>query len=280
MSDRPVDNSDQQAFWSDAAGPNWVRWQSAMDALLAPILDLVLDKAALQTGEHVLDIGCGAGASTASAGRQLGATGSVTGFDISDTLLAQARNQYGDAGGVSFQLADAQTYGFAPRRYDALISRFGVMFFADSVAAFRNMATALRPGGRMVLACWGPAPNNPWFMIPAKVAAARLGKMPKTDRTLPGPFAFEDQERVIDILIRASLSDIRAETHHLDLTPRGSAQDAARLCCEIGPAEKALQHFGGDDADRATIIDGIAEAFAAMDLRIPADINLFSATKP
>lgn len=280
MNDRPTDNTDQAEFWSTTAGENWVACQAAMDTLLAPVLDLVLDHAKLQPGEHVLDIGCGAGTSTAQAARQVGVSGSATGLDISDTLLAQARQQYGNS--ASFVLADAQTHAFDPGQSDILISRFGVMFFADNVAAFANMARALKPGGRMILAAWGPAPNNPWFMIPAQVAAARLGKLPKTDRTLPGPFAFEDQARVVDILARAGLNDITAKTHRLHLTPQNGVEGAATLCCQIGPAEKALRHFEASQNDRDAIRADIADAFKPFDgptLRIPADINLFTATR-
>ncbi|MDX8348796.1 methyltransferase domain-containing protein [Cognatiyoonia sp. IB215446] len=278
MSDRPADNSDQQAFWSTSAGKNWIAHQNAMDALLAPVLDLVLDRAALQPGETVLDIGCGAGTSTTKAADRVGSSGSALGLDISNVLLAHAQAQYGNR--VTFVLADAQTYPFHDAAFDIVISRFGVMFFADSIAAFRNLGKALRPGGRMVFAAWGPAPHNPWFMIPARAAAAQLGQMPKTDRSLPGPFAFEDQERVIDILTKAGLTDIRAETCLIDLTPQGNALDAAHLCCQIGPAEKALQHFGASDTDAEIIAGQIAKEFAAMQMRIPANINLFTATKP
>ncbi len=277
MTERPADNTDQAEFWGITAGTKWVANQAAMDTLMAPVLDLVLSKAAIQTGEHVLDIGCGAGASTAKAAADVGPTGSVTGVDISDTLLAHAQTQFGRTPGINFLSADAQTHNFPAHHYTALISRFGVMFFADSVEAFRNMGEALKPGSRMIFACWGPAPDNPWFMIPAKIAAHRLGKMPKTDRTLPGPFAFEDQTRVIDILAQAGLKNIAAETHELRLTPAGDIKDAAALCCEIGPAERALRHFEGNAADRAAIIEGIASAFAPYDMRIPANINLFSA---
>ncbi|MEJ6401765.1 class I SAM-dependent methyltransferase [Yoonia sp. 2307UL14-13] len=277
MTDRPADNTDQAEFWGTTAGRKWVVNQTVMDKLMAPVLKLVLSQAALQPGEHILDIGCGAGTSTVQAAAQVGPRGNVTGVDISDTLLTHARHQFGEAPNMTWLKADAQTHAFAQHHYDALISRFGVMFFADSVVAFRNMGQALKPGSRMIFACWGPAPENPWFTIPAKVAADRLGKMSKTDRTLPGPFALEDQARVIDMLTRSRLHNIKAETHELHLTPTGGAQDAAKLCCEIGPAERALRHFDGNAADRAAIIEGITLAFAPYNMRIPANINLFRA---
>ena len=108
MNDRPADNSDQQAFWSTSAGKNWVAHQNAMDNLLEPVLDLVLDHAALQPSETVLDIGCGAGTSTAEAADRLGSLGSALGLDISDVLLAHAQAQYGNR--AKFVLADAQIH--------------------------------------------------------------------------------------------------------------------------------------------------------------------------
>lgn len=280
MTARPTDNSDQRAFWSVEAGGKWVAQQDAMDALMAPVLDLVMAQAMLQPGEAVLDVGCGAGTSTVAAARHVAPGGTVMGIDISDTLLDQARERFGQVDGVKFLHADAETHRFPAATYDALISRFGVMFFANTVAAFQNMTTVMRPGGRLVMAAWGPAPNNPWFMLPAQVAATHLGKMPKTDRSLPGPFAFEDKDRIVAELEKAGLTDLNAVSHALLLTPDGGPMEAAELCCHIGPAESAIRHFNATADDTARIRDDIAKAFAAFGndpLRISADINLFTA---
>lgn len=274
------DNQEQQDFWSAKAGEKWISNQREMDALLAPVLQLVLDHADLQAGETVLDIGCGAGTSTAQAAQLVGDTGHCKGLDIADTLLHHAKREL-DRPNVDWLLADAQTHQFQSNTYDVMISRFGVMFFSDTVAAFANIRSALKPQGRIVMAAWGPAPENPWFMLPAQAAKAQLGQMPKTDRSLPGPFAFENQGKVVEMLAEAGFSNIKTTNHALGLTAPNGLDSAAQLCCEIGSASAALQYFNGTAEDRQAIAARIAELFKPFEtqvgLYIPASIHLFTA---
>ncbi|KIC48747.1 class I SAM-dependent methyltransferase [Tateyamaria sp. ANG-S1] len=277
-----MSNADQEEFWTSDAGPNWVAQQENMDALLAPVLDLLLDRTPLKSGDTVLDIGCGTGVSVAAAARIVGTKGHVTGLDISQTMLDLAA-QRTTATNASFLKADAQNHSFHTS-FDAIISRFGVMFFNDTVAALANLDTALAPGGTMTFAAWGPAPQNPYFMVPAKAAIGVLGEMPKVDRTLPGPFAFEDSNRVLGMMTRAGLGDPGVETVHLDLTPPGDATETAALLLKIGPAQRAIAHHEADAAATARVQEAVANAISQFDtdlgLRIPACIHIYSARKP
>ncbi|MEP2889386.1 class I SAM-dependent methyltransferase [Tateyamaria sp.] len=279
-----MSNTDQQEFWSDRAGPSWIARQSQLDALFQPVLDLVLGSADLTAGMRVLDVGCGTGTSVAQAADRVGASGHVTGIDIAQTMLGHAELAFSNRTNVSFANNDAQTYPFESEQFDALISRFGVMFFSDTTAAFANMARGLGKGARLTMATWGPAPKNPFFMTPAAVAKTMLGPMPQVDRTLPGPFAFEDADRILPMLRDAGLTDATVQSVDLALTPAGDAATLARLCCDIGPAQSALQHHDATAQDRANLEAAIAAQFAANDtaqgLRIPACINLYSARKP
>ncbi len=273
-------NSDQAEFWSTEAGRNWVTFQRALDVVMEPVLDLVLEHADLQSGEVVIDIGCGTGASTLRAAQAVGPNGAVHGYDISPVMLDLAAQRTSELGHVTLSEADAQSHTFAQGAADALISRFGVMFFADPTAAFANLARALRPGGRMVMAAWGPAPQNPWFMDPARVARERLGTPPKVDRTLPGPFAFEDADRVTRLLGAAGLN-VTVTPVDLHLGALASLDDLAEQSCHIGPASGIMREFNATAADRNAIRDGIAQAFSAYDtgdgVRVPARINLITA---
>ena len=145
-----VANSAQADFWASAAGYQWIAREASLDTMMSGVLARVLHHADLQSGEHVLDIGCGTGASCLAASRLAGNAGHVTGLDIAAQLLDRARSRATDAGArnITFQLADAQTHAFTPASVDAVISRFGVMFFDDPVAAFANMARAIKPGGK------------------------------------------------------------------------------------------------------------------------------------
>ncbi|MEO9573686.1 MAG: class I SAM-dependent methyltransferase [Tateyamaria sp.] len=276
-----MNNTDQEEFWSKSAGPAWVTLQSELDCLMQPVLDLVLTHARLQAGQRVLDIGCGTGASVAQAADIVGDTGHVTGLDIADTMLDLAKTRLTGHANTSLMLSDAQTEPFEPGSFDALISRFGVMFFEDSSAAFANMSAALVPGSALTFAAWGPAPRNPFFMEPARAATELLGEMPKVDRTQPGPFAFEDTDRVTSILETAGLVSIEVSTVDLHLTPVGDLRDVGDLCCSIGPADSALRYHEGTSENRKALSDAIALRFAPFEthdgVRIPAVINLFQA---
>lgn len=284
MTDRPQDNSGQATFWSDTVGHHWVREVDALDAQHAPVLDAVLDQAALRPGARVLDIGCGAGTSTARAGAITGPTGRAAGLDISTVLLDAARARHGDQPGVDFLLADAQTHRFEPQSYDALISRFGVMFFADTTAAFANIARSLRPGARLVMAAWGPARNNPYFLRASRAAQDVLGDVPPTDRTLPGPFAWEDRDRTIARLQAAGLDGVAVTAVHTMLTPPGTLDSFARLCTHIGPAHSVLRQKEATQDQTAQVVTALRAAYAEFDtprgLHIPADISIYSARVP
>ena len=144
-------NSAQIAYWNEAAGATWVECQDALDTQLEPIGARVIEGLALTPGQAVLDVGCGCGQTTLALGAQvaggLGGGGRAVGADISEPMLAVARRRAAGQPQVSFQLGDAQTFAFPPAGFDAIHSRFGVMFFEDPTAAFANLRAALKPAG-------------------------------------------------------------------------------------------------------------------------------------
>ena len=273
-----MSNKDQAAFWS--AQDSWINFQPQMDICLRPVLDLALEHSQLTKGQSVLDIGCGTGASVSAIADIVGPSGHVLGVDIAQPLLDMARARCGDRPNVTLELCDAQTAVF-PVTCDTAVSRFGVMFFEDTPAAFANIARGLKPGAQITCAAWAAASDNPFFMTAAQAAREIFGPMPKFDRSLPGPFAFENSDRVLRDFTAAGLSDVTIETVPLNLTPEPSLEDFAKLCMGIGPAASALNHFEAThqqaDSLKQALIDAYAPFSTSDTLRIPASIHIIQA---
>ena len=276
-------NRDQAEYWSGDSGQQWVTHQARLDKLMAPVLDRLLAEAKLQPAQFVLDIGCGTGASTLAIARAIGPKGHVTGADISEPLLSLARQRLDDAGAVQAEclLGDVQTLDFEPSRFDVALSRFGVMFFADPVAAFANISRALKPGGKIIFLAWSDLASNPWFRIPQECAMQVVGKIAPGDPRAPGPMAFQERDYVIDILKRAGLTQAAAEEINLDLTPEGDAAVIAEFATRVGPASRVIREREGtpDDTRRvqALVAMEIGRFETAAGIRVPATLNLFSA---
>lgn len=285
-------NGDQAEFWNGGGGQVWVDFQSDLDQVGAQAGQRLLEAADPQPGEVVLDIGCGAGASTLALARAVGPRGQVLGLDISAPLIARARAAAsaganaapaGTAGQVRFELGDAQVQDFPPGRFDLAVSRFGVMFFDDTVAAFRNIHAALRPGGRAAFAVWQGVASNPWFALPKRVAEARLGADPPGDPGAPGPMALRDPGRVLPMFAAAGFRDERATPLQVDMHHPGGVRAVTDLMTRIGPVSRMLRDRG-TNADREAIANDLRDALApyatADGIRVPAGIVIYSAVKP
>jgi SAM-dependent methyltransferase len=221
-------------------------------------------RAALQPGERVLDVGCGCGDTTVELARRVAPGGSVLGIDISAPMLARAR-QHAAAEGVTarFELADAQTQALPPASVDVLFSRFGVMFFADPVAAFTNLRGALRRGGRLAFVCWQSLPENPWMFVPLGAALQHLPPPPLPAPDAPGPFALADATRVRAILERAGFRDVGSESVNetLRIGAGGGLGETVEFMLQMGPTAAALRE-AADPTLMPRVTDAVREALA------------------
>jgi len=252
-------NEDQKEYWNDNAGLKWAEQQDVMDALLAPVTSLLIDAAAIAPGERVMDIGCGTGETSliaADAGAE------VTGVDISEPMLDLARSRAD--GRASLMLADASEYR-ADEGFDLIMSRFGVMFFDDPVTAFTNIKANLKPGGRMVFACWDHPKLNKWVMVPMAAIKPLLPEAPETDPHAPGPFAFADADRLKGILTEAGFGDVSLTAHSVDIcmSQSGGVDGAVYFSSQIGPASRALGEV--DEALKPQLLAALKEALAPYD---------------
>jgi ubiquinone/menaquinone biosynthesis C-methylase UbiE len=261
------DNSAQIEYWNDRAAVTWTALQDRLDAMFTPLTARALDAAAPAAGERVLDVGCGCGATVLELGRQVGRNGSVLGVDVSQPMAARARERITAArlDNAQVLVADASTHGFSPGDRDLLFSRFGVMFFADPAAAFANLRRAVRPGGRLLFACWRPMTDNPWFQVPARAAAHLLPPAPPADPEAPGPFAFANPDRVKQILGTAGWSDVALTPQDVPmrLAGPGQVEDAAGFATRVGALARALAEVSAEVKAQAT--EAIAAELARFD---------------
>ena len=192
----------QAELWNARAGLIWVEQQQLLDRLLAPFEQQLTGIVTGSEAREVLDIGCGAGATTLAVARWLAGKGRCTGLDISAPLVEAARRRAAAEGvaNAGFILGDAQRHPFVPDSFDAVISRFGVMFFEDPEAAFANLRRAMRTGGELAFVAWRSREENPFMTTAERAAAPFLPEMPAPDPDGPGQFAFADPDRMRRIL--------------------------------------------------------------------------------
>lgn len=199
----------QEAAWNGPEGANWAE-HSARRVAGGDLIELLLDAAAIEPTTRVLDIGCGIGELTLQAA-QRASRGTSLGIDLSAQMIERARHD-ADAHGVinaEFVLGDAQVHPFAPNSFDLCLSHFGTMFFADPVAAFRNIACAVRPGGRVVFVCPQSMERCDWYSVPLTPLLRRAS----LDDVAPSAmFSLADATTVRRLLTAAGL-------HQIDLTP-------------------------------------------------------------
>ncbi len=268
---------EQAALWGGTAGDAWVRAQALLDGMYEPLRDLLVGAARAAAPSRVLDVGCGTGAVSRAIAGDLGVP--CVGVDIAGQVVAAARAATG-AEPVTFVRADAQAHPFEPGDFDLVVSRFGVMFFADPVAAFANLRRAARGGARLCAIAWRGAADNPFMTTAERAAAPLLPDLPARDPDGPGQFAFADRDRVGGVLTASGWTAVGVEP--LDVVCAFPESELVGYLSLLGPVGRALP--AADETIRARVVEVVRAAFepfvVGAEVRFTAACWLLTARAP
>jgi SAM-dependent methyltransferase len=259
-----MQNKTQIEFWNGDTGRNWVAYDTLMEAMLQPIGEAVLDVFRFEPHARALDIGCGCGHPTLSLATRIGSGGSVTGVDISAPMLSVAHElaatSASDRASISFLEVDAQVHPFEPASVEHVFSRFGVMFFEDPVAAFRNIHHALTASGTLAFCCWQSRTVNPFMTVPAQAALELLPPPPEMPPRAPGPFAFAEPDYVHSVLSQSGFSNISITplSHDLVFGAGLPLSEIVEHLVKIGPIAQMVRE--APDALQQPVREGVVTA--------------------
>lgn len=260
-----VVNTEQAKAWNGPEGTHWARNQDRWNAVNEGFNEPLLEAAAITGSHRTLDFGCGSGQTTRLAALRAPG-GSALGLDLSGPMLAEARVRAEKEGvaNVSFAQGDAQVHPFEPGAFDAAISRYGVMFFADPVAAFGNIGRALRPGGRLAFVCPADAELNGWAAAMASLREVLpLGDFGRPG--LPGMFSLAAPDHIRDVLTAAGFSGITISRAQAYGAWGHGAEDAMEFLLGTGPGRHLMEHADARARARArdTLTDHLRDHEAA-----------------
>lgn len=257
-------NKNQKDFWSGKGGDIWVERQNAMDTMLSPLGEAALNKLNFNEEENVLDIGCGCGHTTLNIAKRIGPSGNVTGLDISEPMLKRAKESAVEMSitNTLFKCVDVQTEDLGDQIYSAAFSRFGVMFFEDSIAAFKNINKSLISGGYLSFVCWQSPAVNPWQSLFIQEVKKFLD-LPSPPPRSPGPFAFMESEYVSSILEESKFQDITIEGHEAEVNMFSgrSLSDSVKDYISINPVVTQMLKESSENQIAEIVNSGI-EAFS------------------
>jgi len=273
--------------WEGDRSRRWVAQSAGLERQLAPVGELLFAAAALRPGEAVLDVGCGTGPTTYEAAALVGPEGRVAGVDISATMLEAARAVDAESP-IEWITEDVTTWDGGDRRFDAVISRYGAMFFDDPPRAFTNLAGMTVPGGRLAMTVWQQRPASEMFELPLSVAMRTLADAgvevpePPLDQ---GPFSLSDRVAVTTMLGAAGWVDVEWAPHELTLSIGGGLPpaEAATSSMELGPTRVVTEDV--DEEKNGRVLAAITEEYGRHTdenghVRLGAAIVVVTARRP
>ncbi len=224
----------------DVADRTRVRVARLLDRQLAPLGLRAMETLGLKEGDQVADIGCGTGQTCMQLAKAVGSTGSVSGIDVSSTMVAAAKNRTNGLPQITITLADAQSFQFKPSSLDALYSRFGVMFFPDPVRAFTNLRGTLKTGGKIAFVCWRRLEDNGLDNVPLQAALPYLPAELTQNLDEAVHFSFSEPNIVQDIMTEAGFQDVQIASHD-EAVSSGDLDSMHELSLSVGTLGKMVR---------------------------------------
>ena len=237
-------SSEQEELWNNDLGEQWAKNFKSLDSFLKPWGDEILNIAKINSGESVIDIGCGAGTIAFEVLKKVGTTGKVLGIDISDPLINCAKKRKEKLGysNIKFIHANAESYNFT-YDFDVVISRFGLMFFGNPLQALSNIRRALKKSGKLFCVVWGTPRENQWVSIPITIAKKIIKNTPPPlAEGEPGPFSFSDQNYVKHIFEKSGWNNIMFNKINREVILGSSIKEATELLITRGPIKRLIQN--------------------------------------
>jgi SAM-dependent methyltransferase len=273
---------DPIAFWNGPGAERWVTHNERFDRVFRPHGELAIDAARFEPRQRVLDVGCGCGDTTLAIRGRV-APGTVLGLDVSEPMVARARERAEGIASTSFVVADATTHGLEPGSFDVVFSRFGVMFFTDPVRAFANLRAATAEDGRLAAVVWRAPSENPWTYEPVEALRGIIEPPREPVDGEPGPFSFGDPERVKRILGEAGWRDVvlTAQSPDAVLSETGDREEALAIAMAIGAAGRALQTADAATRERARepLLEWIERYAGDRGVRVPTAVWVITASR-
>ncbi|MDX6200311.1 MAG: hypothetical protein QOJ79_3462 [Actinomycetota bacterium] len=256
-----IANTDMAAAWDGDEGAHWAANADRYEQASSRLWDQFFSAVPIAADADVLDIGCGTGKSTRAVARRA-TEGSALGVDLSARMLELARERTAQEGlaNARFDQADAQVHSFQAGAFDLVVSSFGCMFFADPVAAYRNIGGALTPGARLALLAWRDMASNAWIST-VREALAVGRDLPSPPPHAPGPFAFADPDHVRRVLGQAGFVDVGLEPIDAPMELGASADDAYAFIGTMGVARALTADL--DEETRQRAMDTLRTALEA-----------------
>ena len=274
-------DGEQHTLWNGTAGHAWVALQESLDRMFEPFRTLLVEAAVAGSAGSVLDVGCGTGDTTLALAQRLGASSTCIGIDISDPMIATARDRaHRENSPAQFIVADAQSHAFDPASFDMIVSRFGVMFFDDPMLAFANLRHAARADAELRFIAWRGAGENPFMTTAERAAAPLLPNLPARRPDAPGQFGFADERRVRRILEDSGWRKIDIQPIDVDCTL--PEKELVPYLTRLGPVGSMLQQM--ESPAREQVVATVRAAFdpyvRGAEVRFTAACWMVSARAP